>query len=309
MSGLFKLTMCASVFSVCLATGGSAVQTTAAEPSHVGKQVEIRLSRCRIKLIKRVTLASDRPGILAFVEPEEGDAVRADQQIAGLRNEVATAQLKIREKEATNDVEIRYAKKAHDVAKAEHAQALVANRRVKKAVPPMEVLKLKLAAERSELQIEQAEMQFVINGLNLDEAQAQLKTYQIEAPFAGIVTRVYKSKGEAVRQGDPILELVNTDRVRVEGDVEIRQIWNVKRGARVTVWLDIPDEELDVEQQLFEGKIVFVDVTVQPVTRKVRVWAEISNRDNILRAGLPARMTIYPNQRIATKPASQNKSK
>jgi hypothetical protein len=45
---------------------------------------------------------------------------------------------------------------------------------------------------------------------------------------------------------------------------------------------------------VFYGKIVFVDVSAQPVTGQVRVWAEVENRDNILRAGLNARMAINP---------------
>ena len=47
-----------------------------------------------------------------------------------------------------------------------------------------------------------------------NEAQAQLDTFSIRAPFAGVVTRVHRGKGEAVRQGDQVLELVSTQRVR-----------------------------------------------------------------------------------------------
>jgi multidrug efflux pump subunit AcrA (membrane-fusion protein) len=105
---------------------------------------------------------------------------------------------------------------------------------------------------------------------------------------------VFKSKGEAVRQGDPIIELSSTKRVRVEGYVNVKDIWNVKRGNRVMVKLDVEDMELEVEKEVFYGKIVFVDVSAQPVTGQVRVWAEVENRDNILRAGLNARMAINP---------------
>jgi hypothetical protein len=54
---------------------------------------------------------------------------------------------------------------------------------------------------------------------------------------------------------------------------------------------------------------VFVDVSAQPVTGQVRVWAEVVNRDNILRAGLNARMAIYPPgtlpEKTAGKPATR----
>ena len=48
----------------------------------------IELTRCRIKLIDKVTLASDRPGILRFVEPKEGDSVKRDQPVAGLLTDI-----------------------------------------------------------------------------------------------------------------------------------------------------------------------------------------------------------------------------
>ncbi len=263
----------------------------------------IMLKRCRIKLIDEVTLASDRPGILAFVEPDEGDTVRAGQQVASLKDEIAKAALAVAAQKATNDIQIRFAVKAGEVAHIEYEKAILTNLKVKHAIPDIEVLRLKLADEKSVLQIEQAQKELMIAGLDRDEAQAQLATYSVEAPFDGVVTRVFKAKGEAVRQGDPILEIVSTRRVRVEGYVDIEDIWTVKAGAAVQVKLDIPGINLPVEQEVFEGRIVFVDEGVQPVTRQTRVWAEVANRNNTLRTGLIANMTIQPAKQVASKTA------
>jgi macrolide-specific efflux system membrane fusion protein len=251
-----------------------------------------------VKLIDQVILASDQPGIISYIEPEEGDEVRAGQTVARLRDEVAAAVYARVAKEAENDVEIRYARKAADVAKAELEASVEANRLVPTAVPPIELDRLRLTHERSVLQIEQAENQQVINGLLRDEKDAELKRYKIEAPFDGVVTLVFKSEGEALRQGDPILELKNTKRVRVEGQVEIQDVWRVRPGARVEVRLDIPKLDLDIEKETFAGRISFVDVTVQPVGRTTRIWAEVANHKNLLRAGLTTTMTIFPNELV-----------
>jgi len=254
----------------------------------------IRLIDCRIKLIDRVTLASDRPGIIAFVGATEGDAVKADQQIAGLRDEVAQARRSVAEREASNDIEVRYAKKAAQVAEADHQKALEVNLKLPNGgIPDIEVQRLKLAAERARLQIEQADNQLIIAGLNLEQAEAELMTYQIVAPFDSVVTMVHKSKGEAVRQGDPIVDLASTSRVRVEADVSVRDVWSIRRGDRVTVQLEIPEVDVDVERQEFEGKVIFIDVDVNPLTREVKVWAEVDNAGAVLREGLKARMTIH----------------
>jgi membrane fusion protein, multidrug efflux system len=273
---------------------GGADKATAAR----GKPIEV--ARCTIELLDEVTLAFDRPGIVAFVKPREGDTVREGELLAGLKDEVAQATLAIAALEAESDVDIRYAAKAGEVAATEHKKVLEANEIRAKTFPEVEVLRLKLAAEKTVLEKESAQHRQAINKLKRNEAQAQLETFVIKAPFDGVVTLVHRSKGEAVKQGDQVLELASTDRVRVEGHVDIRDIWNVKPGAEVQVRLDIPDSEHDVEKQTFTGRLVFIDVKTEPVSEGVRIWAEVPNPNNILRAGLRAKMTIYPDRQAAT---------
>ncbi|RMG34254.1 MAG: HlyD family efflux transporter periplasmic adaptor subunit [Planctomycetota bacterium] len=278
---------------------GFIIDERTAADAPAGTKDVIRLADCRVQLIDQVVLASDRPGILDFVEPEEGDYVEAGVQVAGLKDEVARAALAVAKHKMENDVQKRYAEKASQVAQAEYEKALETNRRVPGTVPDIEVRRLKLAAERTLLQIEQATHEMVEARLTYEQTLADLKTYRVEAPFAGVVTRIYKRKGEAVRQGDPILELVSTRRMRVEGYLDVQHAWTVKPGHTVRVKLDVPGVDLPVESEVFEGRVVFVDKSVQPVTRKVRVWAEVTNRDDLLRAGLTATMEIFPNDRVA----------
>jgi multidrug resistance efflux pump len=270
----------------------------------------IELTRCRIKLIDKVTLASERPGILKFVEPKEGASVERDTPVAGLVDDIARAKLARATKEAENDIEIRFSRKAADVAKNELEQAILVNKDVPGTIPGIEISQYRLKAEKSVLQIEQAEHSLEINQLARDEASAELKSYEITAPFSGTVTRVFKRKGEAVRQGDPIMEIVNTERIRAEGHVDIADILHVQIGDSVEVYLDIPDVDLAVEKEKFTGRIVFIDVEVEPVRRRVRVWADLVNRDGMLRAGLTANMEILPTEPkpavLTTRPNSED---
>ena len=287
---LFALTLQTSLQPLAADVKRGVIRTASQPRSASTKQVVLK--RCRISLIDEVTLASERPGTISFVVPEEGDTVRAGQQVAGMRDDVARATARIAQVKAKNDVQIRYAKKSSQVAQVEHEKALQTNEDVIGAVPDIEIQQLRLAAEKTLLQIEQAQLELSVNGFVHDEKIADLKTFRVEAPFDGIVTRVYKRPGEAVRQGDPILEMASTQRVRVEGYIDLKHIWTVKPGAVVSVQLDIPGVDLSVEKEKFAGRIVFVDPAVQPVTRKARVWAEVVNRKEILRAGLQGTMTI-----------------
>ena len=242
----------------------------------------------------RVEVASGIPGVLDFVKPEEGDLVKANEQIVGLKADVVLAQKAIALKEAENDVEIRYAEKAAELADAEYEKAREANHRLKGTVAAVEIDRLRLAAERAHLQIEQAEHQLEVANLKANEAQANLEAYQLKSPINGVVTKRYKSKGEAVHQGDPILKIQITDRVRVEGYVDLVDSFRIKPGDPVKVHLDIPKVNLKIEEEQFDGVLKFVGLSVEPITGKVRVWAEVQNPKNILKAGLTAKMTISP---------------
>ena len=93
-------------------------------------------------------------------------------------------------------------------------------------------------------------------------------------------------------QGTPILELISTRSVRVEGYLPIEDYYLVKKGDLVKVRLDIPDKDLPIEKEIFEGTVYFIDKTVSQVTHGARVWAEVQNPGERLIEGLYAKMTI-----------------
>jgi len=255
----------------------------------------VRIEKCRITLIDHVTLASDRTGILKSVEFKEGATVTHGTQVALIADEVAKATLAVAEKKATNEVEVNFAKVAKEAAETEHGRLIEANKKSGdgiKSVSLLEIDKARLAADKAGLTIGQAEHELAVNKLDRNVKAAELKTYSVLAEFDGVVTRVFKKKGEAVRQGDPVVEIVNTDKVRVEGRVELADLRYVRVGAKTLVRLNVEGLDLPEEKEVFEGKITFVDLVSDPVSGSTRVYAEVQNRDNILRAGLVAEMEI-----------------
>lgn len=281
----------------------------AAEPGGLpllpeGSAGRVVLRECRVKVIDQVTLSCDRTGVLKFVEVREGDPVAAKQIVGRVNDDVALAQLAVAERKSKNNVEIRYSEIAGQMAQLEYEKAVEANLGVANTVPLLEVKKLKLAAERAVLQLEQAENEFALAQLEFAKAKAEADAHAILAPISGIVTKLHKQSGEAIRAGDPVIELTSTDRVRVEGYLPLEYAWRVEMGTPVTVRVSIPDVELPVEKGEFPGRISFVDVQIQPVTRQAKVWADVVNTDNLLRAGLIAEMElpISANAVVARKP-------
>ena len=184
-------------------------------PSGAGSAV-CEIADCRVTLIDEVVLSSGQSGILDAVEFKEGDLVRKDAVIASVRDGIVRSALATAERQAENDVEVRFAEKAADLARIAYTKAMQSNQSLKGAVPEIEIRELRLAAEKAILQVEQAEHKLSVAGLQRDEARELLKTYSVLAPFDATVTRVYKKRGEAVREGEPILELSNSGRTRIE---------------------------------------------------------------------------------------------
>lgn len=252
----------------------------------------IRLSGCRVKLIDEVVLSSDQIGILSFVIPREGERVDENQLLAQIDDSIVRATYAIVDKQAENDVEVRYARKAGELAQVKYLRAIEANRDVPNTIPDLEIRELRLSAEKALLQFEQSQSNLLINKLKRVETKELLNKYRIAAPFTGIVRQTFKKRGESVSQGEPILELVSTDRVKVEGHLAIEDLAKIRRGSEVRIRVDLPDVDLAVEKHEFTGRLAFVDVRIEPVSRKVRIWAEVDNRNGLLMDGYPATMTI-----------------
>ena len=258
---------------------------------------------CRILLIHRRQLASDIPGVIGSVGPREGDAVKKGELVAKLRDEVAAAELAVAERKASSDLAIKYAEKARDFSIVDHKRQL--DLKAKGATSSFDVERAQVVAERSAIEVEQAHEQKALDELSRDLAQARLTMYHIQSPFDGVVTSIYKYPGEAVRQGDPILEIVSTARVRVEGYVRVDQAVRIDRGAHVEVRIANLDPDNKLSRRTFEGRVVFVDPTVSS-SLGVRVWAEVPNEDGALREGLSAYMTIDPNRIVEPETTAQS---
>lgn len=251
------------------------------------------IADCRVKLIDEVVLSSGQSGILEEVVLKEGDVARKDEVVAAIRDNIVRSALATAEKQAENDVEIRYANKAADLARIAYTKAMQSNQALKGAVPEIEIRELRLAAEKAILQVEQAEHRLSVAGLERDEARELLKTYVVQAPFEGTVTKVYKKRGEAVRDGEPIIELSNSERMRVEAWLPLKDAWRIRAGMPVTVHIDLTHDDADVKRMQFDGQVTLIDPKLEPVTQSVRVWAEVINQDGVLKDGLSATMQIH----------------
>jgi multidrug resistance efflux pump len=205
---------------------------------------------------------------------------------------VLRASLAIAEREASNDVEIRFTRKAAHLAQVNFERAAQANRALAGTVSDLELSELHLAAEKAALQLEQAEHELALAVLRRDQARQTIKTLTLSAPFDAFVRSVFKKPGEFVQEGEAVAEVVNSTSVRVEGYIAAEDLRRVRPGQRVEVRLAGDSIHAGADRLRFYGEVEFVDVKVEPVSQKVRVWADVRNTPPVLREGLRATMFV-----------------
>lgn len=261
----------------------------------------IESSGALIRLIEQVEVPAQEAGVLASIHVREGQMVAKGELLAQetdseavIAQERAKLELDIATKNTENDVKIRFAKKATEVAKAELQRSMASVDKYKKSVSESELDRLRLIVEKSVLEIEQAEHEFAVAGLTksvkqieLRAAEAAVARRRIVAPLAGMVVQVARRPGEWVKPGDPVAKILRLDRLRAEGFLKASQLSPDLANRPVKVVVALPGGDAE-----FPGKIVFVHPEIDPVNSQVRIWAEVENTGLRILPGMRAKLLV-----------------
>ena len=258
-------------------------------PQVAGGTIEIL--NCDVRFYRSAALATDRPGVIAEMPFDEGNRISEGDLVVRLRDDVAIANLALATERAASEAGVRMAEEEAAAADVELTSAELANE--KGAGLGLSIIdRLRHIKQAREFAITRAQEEVALNARAQEQAQAELDSFRIISKQSGVVTRVYKREGEAVQQGESILEVVDPSVARIEGKLEFAQARRLRVGMPVQVHLDLENVDLPVEDELFLGTIGFIDVAASPGLHEVRVWAEVQNRDGLLLDGLRARMTV-----------------
>lgn len=278
---------------------------------------EIRVASSILTISDSVEVAAPQAGVLRGLSIREGAKLSAGDPIAEidareqrLNVAVVREQMAVARQESENDIRVRLAEKENKVAEAELGRATSVNAELPNTVSAKEIDRLRLAMERTELEIEHAgfERDLLTAKLKRIEADLALAQHRVErmkiaAPIAGVVAEAPRRAGEWVDAGETVARLVRVDRLRAEGYVGVSDALEGLVGRPVTIEVRLPGGKV----QSANGKVVFVSPEAEPVDAKVRFWAEIDNASLRLRPGLTASVVIHDENAapIAKRPGSQ----
>nr|WP_320117714.1 efflux RND transporter periplasmic adaptor subunit [uncultured Marinifilum sp.] len=120
---------------------------------------------------------------------------------------------------------------------------------------------------------------------NLEALEAQKDMAIITAPFNGIIDQIHQKKGELAGPSIPFAQLVNIDKVYVEGDVSEKYLNNIKAGA--IVQLNFPAIDLDIEAPIFRTSNV-----IDPGNRSFQLRINLNNSKHKIKPNLISIMRI-----------------
>jgi macrolide-specific efflux system membrane fusion protein len=257
-----------------------------------------------IKVSEEVAVPARDAGVLARIEVKEGQLVEEGDCVVRLLDtdvrlaaERARLESEIALRKFRNDVDLRYAKKSTEVAKAELARSLDTNEKYPKTVSNSELDRQRLLVDQGELQIQKAEHDREVAGLThqIRESEHKIASEQLErrtilAPLRGMIVEVLRRRGEWVQPGDAVVRIVRLDKLKAEGFLPAKHASLDLVGSKVRLKVVSADNK----PMEFAGHIVFVNPEIDPLNSQVRVWAEVENPDLKLRPGMQATLTIEP---------------
>ena len=120
---------------------------------------------------------------------------------------------------------------------------------------------------------------------SLETLRAQLSKSKVYAPISGVVDRVALQSGEFASPGMPIVQILNTNRLKVVADVPENYLQSVRQGELVTIRLPA----LDMERR---ARVSMIGRTIDPSNRTFKVEVNIGNPGGQLKPNLLATMLI-----------------
>jgi Cu(I)/Ag(I) efflux system membrane fusion protein len=126
-----------------------------------------------------------------------------------------------------------------------------------------------------------------------DDALAQLegdarptRAVPIRTPFGGTVMERLATEGAYVTTGAPLYRVADLSTLWIQLDAYESDLPRLQLGLPVRVEVEaLPGET-------FEGKVTFIDPTLDPWRRTARVRVEVDNRDRRLRPGMFAQAVV-----------------
>jgi RND family efflux transporter MFP subunit len=209
----------------------------------IKSQVVGRLRRIRVDRGSRVT----RGQVLVEIEAE------------GIRGQAASARAAVASAEAA----LALATQRLESAKRLHAAGAISDIELRSSEAANQAAAAQLAAARAQL---------------AGAGEAETRT-SITSPINGVVSARVVEEGEAIKDGDRLLEVVDIATLELQAQVGVDEAMRVRVGSPVAFTLAA------LPGQALRGRVARIDPRADPGTRQVGIAAQLANPGGRIVAG------------------------
>jgi membrane fusion protein (multidrug efflux system) len=204
-----------------------------------------------------VRLASETDGVVEWIDPKEGDAVREGQLIAQI--EVSALKAALDQAEASFDL----ADKLYQRRKLLFERKVIANE-----------------------ELDRSQNERTLTLTRLRRAKVEYERGFLHSPINGVVNYLYVDVGEFVERGKPVADIVNVDKIKININVPELDVRYLRPRQKTMVTVDaFPGRRLT-------GTIDFVAYKADPATKTFHVKVLIENPKREIRPGMIARVAF-----------------
>ncbi|HYW50477.1 MAG TPA: efflux RND transporter periplasmic adaptor subunit [Gemmatimonadaceae bacterium] len=214
---------------------------------------------------RSASVRSEVSGSVIQVYVEPGQRVAAGAALARIDATTASAaELSARTGVTATEAQAAQAKKELDRSERLNAAGAIADRDLENARLTYSTTMAQLANVKSAYA----------------QANKQLRSATVRAPFAGVVAGDVVSAGDVVTPGTQMFNVVDPKSMRLEAAVPAAQIGQIRIGMPVAFTVS------GYGDRKFSGKVTRVSPVADPATRQVQILASIPNGAGTLVAGL-----------------------
>ena len=135
-----------------------------------------------------------------------------------------------------------------------------------------------IALDTSRAGVDTARAQLAAARASLATTQVGMRDAALVAPISGIVAKRQVVPGERVSMEQPLLTIVDLARLELAGSVGTHEVSRLAPGMAVQV-------QVEGVNQPVAGRIARIAPAAEPGTRSIGVTIEMSNKEELLRAG------------------------
>jgi len=118
---------------------------------------------------------------------------------------------------------------------------------------------------------------------SLSTLNSQIAKKNVYAPISGIVDKEFLSQGETAAPGMPIVQILNTSKLKIVADLQESMLGTVKRGDLVEIYLPALDKTT-------KNKISMLGRTIDPANRTFKIEVATGSMNGQLKPNLMAQV-------------------